>query len=186
MIVARPSRPPGFDMTYRPAEAVYGPPLGVRVPSFLFLALALVVLALVAIAQISAPETWLNRYFVQADRQRLFSSWTFAGLLVVSAVASVLRAGMRGVRIRGDGLEYRDVVNLWPRVRRYKWAQIDRITLDVPRSIVLDLWDGTRTFLPMVSDTAALATALEKVAVARAIPLQGGKGIDEIPETGEF
>jgi hypothetical protein len=173
-------------MTYRPAEALFGPPFVVRVPSFIYLGLALSVLAMVALAEVSAPDTWLNRYFVQADRQRLFSSWTFAGLLVTSAVAYVIRAGMRGVRVRGDGLEYRDVINLWPRMRRYKWAQIDRITLDVPKGISLDLWDGTRTFLPVVSDTAGLATTLEKVAVARAIPLMGGKGIDEIPESGEY
>lgn len=173
-------------MTYRPAEALYGPPLVMRIPSLIYLALALTVAAMVALAQVSPPDTWLNRYFVQGDRQRFFSSWTFAALLLTSALAYVLRAGMRGVRIRGDGLEYRDVVNFWPRVRRYKWAQIDRITLDVPRSIVLDLWDGSRAFLPVVSDPAGLATTLEKVAVARAIPLKGGKGIDEIPESGEY
>lgn len=173
-------------MSYRPAEAVYGPPFVVRVPSLIYLAIALTVTAMVALAEVSPPESWLNRYFVQGDRQRFFSSWTFAVLLLLSASAYVLRAGMRGVRIRGDGLEYRDVINFWPRARRYKWAQIDRITLDPPRAIVLDLWDGTRSFLPLVSDTAGLATALEKVAVARAIPLEGGKGIDEIPEPGEY
>lgn len=173
-------------MTYRPTEAVYGPPFVVRVPSLVYLLIALAVTAMVALARVSPPDTWLNRYFVQADRQRLFGSWTLAALLLTSAMAYVIRAGMRGVKIRGDGLEYRDVVNLWPRVRRYKWAQIDRITLDAPRNIVLDLWDGTRAFLPLVSDTAGLAMALEKVAVARAIPLVGGKGIDEIPDSAEY
>jgi hypothetical protein len=173
-------------MTYRPAEAVFGPPLSVRWPSFLYLGIALIVGGLVLIAENSSPETWLNHYFVQRDASRFISSRALAVLLLVSALASVLRAGMRGVKIRGDGVEYRDVVTFLPKLKRYKWAQIDRIVLDSPRTIVLDLWDGTRAFLPLVNNRSGLAAALEKVAFARAIPVRGGTGLDEIPESTDF
>jgi hypothetical protein len=90
------------------------------------------------------------------------------------------------VRIRGDGVEYRDIVSLIPRLRRFKWAQIDRVILDAPRSVALDLWDGTRAFLPEVSDRLSLSATLEKVAYARAIPVRGGIGLDEVPDSAEF
>ena len=52
--------------------------------------------------------------------------------------------------------------------------------------MALDLWDGTRAYLPEVEDRASLAGALEKVAAARAIPVRGGVGLDDIPEEGDF
>ena len=185
--MARASRPPGFDMTYRPSSAVFGPPWPSRVPSFVYLGLALLVVALVLIAERSPPSSGLYDYLVARDMTRVVSSRTLASLLLLSALAAVLRASMRGVRIRGDGIEFRDIVSLgWPRVRRYKWAQIDRIILDQPQTIAVDLWDGSRAFLPAVNDRAGLAAALEKVAAARAIPVRGGAGLDEIPESTEF
>ncbi len=57
--------------------------------------------------------------------------------------------------------------------------------LDLPY-VALDLWDGTRSFLPAVDDRAALASVLEKVGHARAIAVRGGVGLDELPEAGEF
>ena len=56
----------------------------------------------------------------------------------------------------------------------------------MPSHIALDLWDGTRSFLPAVDDRAALAMVLEKVGHARAIPVRGGIGLDEMPDEGEF
>ncbi len=55
-----------------------------------------------------------------------------------------------------------------------------------PRSVALDLWDGTRAILPEVSDRPSLSATLEKVAHARAIPVRGGHGLDELPDSGEF
>ena len=52
--------------------------------------------------------------------------------------------------------------------------------------IAIDLWDGSRAFLPEVADREGLASVLEKVAAARAIPVRGGAGLDEIPESHEF
>ena len=104
-------------------------------------------------------------------------------VLSVGAIASVVQSSMRGVRIRGDGVEYRDMVTIGiPRVRRVRWAQMDCILLDLPQTIAIDLWDGTRAYLPVVSDRALLSATLEKVAAARAIPVRGGAGLDEIPD----
>src|SRR5690606_12676952 len=110
---------------------------------------------------------------VERGERGVITARAVAFMLVLGALASVLRANMRGVRIRGDGVEYRDIVSLGlPKLKRYRWAQIDRIILDQPASIALDLWDGTRAYLPRVHDRTGLAAALEKVGAARAIPVR--------------
>ncbi len=174
-------------MTYRPAETSFSPPFVLLLPAFLYTAAALGVIGIIVAAHSGVGSASLQAYVVDQDPRRLVGSRTFALLLGLSALSTLIRASMRGVRIRPDGVEYRDVLTLgWPRVRRYRWPQIDRIILDQPRSIVLDLWDGTHAFLPEVGDRAGLSAALEKVAHARAIPVRGGKGVDEIPESDEF
>jgi hypothetical protein len=174
-------------MTYRPAETVFPPPWSARLPSFLYLLLALGVVGVVVLAHVSPTNTNLHIWVVERDPGRLIGSRTFATLICLSALASVMRAGMRGVRVRPDGLQYRDVLSFgWPRVRHFRWAQIDCILLDQPKTIAIDLWDGTRAFLPEVGDRLGLSATLEKVAAARAIPVRGGRGIDEIPDSNEF
>lgn len=182
--VARPSRPPGFDMTYRPRDEAFGPPLLQRVPSFLHVAFALAIVTTVLVAERGSHGSELYQYMFM--RQHLIDARTLSIIVVVSALASLLRTSMRGVKIRGDSVEFRDVVsNVWPRVRRYRWAQIDRINL-LERSITLDLWDGTCQLLPRVNDHEGLAVALERVALARAIPLSGGQGFDDYPESMDY
>lgn len=173
-------------MTYRPTETSFGPPLSIRVPSLLYAALALGAVVVVLLAESSPSGSWLYINVVERGVRGIMSARMFAGCLVIGAGASLLRANMRGVRIRGDGVEYRDIVSMVPRLRRFKWAQIDRVILDSPRSIALDLWDGTRAFLPEVSDRPSLSATLEKVAHARAIPVRGGAGLDELPDSAEF
>jgi hypothetical protein len=161
-------------MTYRPQESVFGPPLGARVPSLIYLLVALGVGGLVLLGQNSGSNTWVFDYVVAQDVHRVMSIRTFALILVASALAAVVRTSMRGVRIYPDGVETRDVLSfIVPKLRRYRWPQIECVVLDQRSSIALDLWDGTRTFLPAVSDRAGLAAALEQVALARAIPVQG-------------
>lgn len=174
-------------MTYRPTETSFGPPLLIRVPSILYAVLALAAVVTVLLAESSPPSSWLYVNVVERGVRGIMSARVFAGCLVIGAGASLLRANMRGVRVRADGVEYRDIVSLGiPRLRRFKWAQIDRVILDSPRSVALDLWDGTRAILPEVADRPSLSTTLEKVAHARAIPVRGGQGLDELPDSGEF
>jgi len=174
-------------MTYRPTETSFGPPLLIRVPSILYGVLALAAVVVVLIAEGSSPSSWLYVNVVQRGVRGVMSARVFAGCLVVGAVASLLRANMRGVRVRPDGVEYRDIVSLGiPKLRRFKWAQIDRVILDAGRHVALDLWDGTRALLPEVGDRPSLAATLEKVAHARAIPVRGGAGLDELPDSAEF
>lgn len=182
-MVSRQSRPPGFDMTYRPEESVFAAPWLVRLPALAYFALALAVVAAVVLAERSSPGSWLHANLIVPDRHRVISSRTFALLLMVSSLAALIRASMRGVRVRGDGVECRELVNFgWPRVRKYRWAQVVCIILDEPGTIALDLWDGSREFLPRVQNRAGLAATLEKVGAARAIPVRGGTGLDDIPE----
>jgi len=181
-VVSRASRPPGFDMTYRPREAVYSIPWLERVPSLVYLAAALVSVVLVLVGEHSDPGSWLFNYVVVQDHVRLISSRTFAVLLSLGAIASVLRGNMRGVRIFGDGVEAREITQLFfPRVRRYRWPQMALIVLDQPH-VAVELWDGQRAVLPAVGDREGLAAELERVAAARDIPVQGGRGLDEIPD----
>lgn len=169
-------------MTYRPRESVYAVPWLERIPSLVYLAVAVLTVALVIIGEHSAPGSWLFNYVVVQDRSRLLGSRPFAVILTVGAVASVLRGSMRGVRVFGEGVEAREITGMFvPRVRRYRWPQMARIVLDQPR-IAVELWDGQRAVLPDVRDREGLVATLERVAAARDIPVQGGRGLDEIPE----
>lgn len=190
--MARQSRPPGFDMTYRPARSVsFGPPLRERWPSLAYLAFALVVCAVIIYGQNAPSNSWIFNYVVEGDRNRLISSSVCGTILFVSALAAVLREQMRGVVVHPDGIEMRELLALGvPRVKRYHWSQIDRLFVPpqiggqnaaegsaAGKLIRLDLWDGSTAFLPNVSELAHLAMLLEKVALARAIPIIGGTGL---------
>lgn len=169
-------------MTYRPRESVYSIPWFERIPSLVYLALAVATIVVVIIGEHSPPGSWLFNYVVVQDSTRLLGSRAFAVLLSVGAVASVLRGNMRGVRIFGDGVEAREITQWFvPRVRRYRWPQMARIVLDQPH-VAVELWDGQRAVLPAVGDREGLVATLERVAAARDIPVQGGRGLDEIPE----
>ena len=173
-------------MSYRPAEATFGPPWSVRLPTFVHVLVALVVIVLVVLGERSPSNSWLFTYIVEQDAHRVVGARVLAIALAVSSTASIIRLSMRGVQIRHDGIEYRDVVSFTiPRVRRYKWAQIDRVLLD-QETLALELWDGRRAFLPPVRDRARLAATLEKVAAARAIPVRGGGRLDEIPASSDY
>lgn len=174
-------------MTYRPAETSFGPPFAAHLPSLFYLAIAIGAAIAVFVAEQSSPGSFLYQQIVERSLRGFVSARAVAALLVFGALSSLIRTSMRGVRIRGDGLEFRDVVTLGiPRMRRYRWAQIDRILLDAASGVVLELWDGSRAYMPEVSDRSALAAALEKVAHARAIPVRGGHGLDELPDAGEL
>lgn len=173
-------------MTYRPTESVYGPPWGKRIPSLAYLAFALLFALFIVFAESSPRDSWQFVYVVERDVHRPLGSRPFAIILVLSALAAVVRTSMRGVRVRPDGVECREVVGFgWPRVNRYRWLQIDGIVFE-RQSIAFDLWDGTRAFLPVVSDRDGLAVVLEKVGAARSIPVKGGRGLDDVPESTDY
>jgi hypothetical protein len=158
-------------MTYRPKESVFGPPFAVRVPSFLYLAIAVSVAVVVLVAE-QSPGSALYAYIVERDVHRIISSRTLAIVLFVSSLAAVIRASMRGVRVRGDGVEYRDVLGLgcaraafrWPRsIGRARSAAYHRHrSVDEPR-------------FRRRSAIGRARRAAEKVATARAIPVRGGR-----------
>lgn len=170
-------------MTYRPKEKFFGPPLWVRIPSILHLFVALGVVLLVASVSSGPKNTEL--YYYMFRQAHYVSAHFLAGTFVVSSLASLIRSGMRGVRVRADFIEYRDVVGwVWPKLRRIRWAQIDEIHFETSGSVRLELWDGTLDFLPQVSDEKALAHALERLALARSIPVRGGKGVFDLELDG--
>jgi hypothetical protein len=167
-------------MTYEPEECVFGPTWLSRLPSFLYLGAALAALAILFIGENSSSTSRLFHYVVTEDKSRVMSIRTFAVIMLVGAVSSILRGGMRGVRIYADGVESREIGGLvMPRVRKYTWAQLECIILDAQPLVALELWDGRRAYLPRVNEQARLITTLERVAAARAIPYRGGAGLDE-------
>src|SRR5688572_9347499 len=169
-VAERPSRPPGFDMTYQPEECVFGPVWTSRLPSLLYLLAAAIVGGLVLVGENSNSNSMLFDYVVVQDQHRIMSMRTFALVLLVGALASVARASMRGVRVYPDGVETREIRNWFiPRVKRYHWPQLECIVLDMKSSVALDLWDGRRELLPAVSNRRKLESTLERVAAARAI-----------------
>ena len=180
-------------MTSRPEKRMaFGPPLKERLPALLYLSFALAVSGVIFYGQNAPSSSRLFQYVVEGDRHRLVSSSVCAIILCVSAIAMVLREQMRGVVVHPDGIELRELLTFGvPRVRRFAWSQIDRMAVpsaqariggaaavSVPSSnIRLDLWDGSRTWLPDVGDKIALSVMLERVALARAIPIEGGTGL---------
>jgi hypothetical protein len=166
-------------MTYRPTEEFFGPPLSVRVPAFVHGGLAVLILGLVFAVERGPKDSSLYHYMFQ--KKHLIDTHLAASLFALSSVLSMLRDSMRGVRIRPNFVEYRELLNaMWPRVRRYRWAQIDRVVFEPSGSILVDLWDGRREILPEVRDMSELRSALERLALARAIPVEGGQGLDDL------
>ena len=138
---------------------------------------------LVVAGSTSASGSWLFRYIVEADSHRLLGARPLAAIVLASALAAVVRARMRGVIVHSEGLVARDILGVgWPRVRKFAWPQIDKIVLDAGQTIAIDLWDGRREWLPKVGERAELAAVLERVAIARAIPISGGTGMFDPPD----
>jgi len=165
-------------MVYQPkASETFGPPASTYIPSLVYLAVAIALGIVVGVATLSSSSANSALFRFLTDPNRPFGAKALALVVFISALASLLRARMRGVIVHADGLETRDIrVAGWPRVRRFAWPQIDRIVLDGGQSIGIDLWDGRREWLPRVGERERLAQALERVATARAIPVSGGTG----------
>jgi hypothetical protein len=163
-----------FEMAYNPDEKdrfAFGPPLSQRAPSLVYLALALLLAAVVLLAYNGSSNTSLYRFIVEGDRGRPIGSGPLTFLIVFSAVATVIRAGLRGVIVTADGVEARYLLALGvPRIRKWTWAQIDRLVVD-DEDVMLELWDGTYERLPRVQKGAELAELLQRIAAARSRPV---------------
>lgn len=179
-------------MTYRPERRMsFGPPIREQFPALAYLAFALAVTGVILYGQhVASSGSWLFRYIVEGDRHRPVTSSVCSIILCCSALAAVIREQMRGVIVHPDGIELRELFGFgFPRVRRLAWSQIDRVSVPSVearrkaieegkiKGIRLDLWDGSRAWLPEVGNVMALALVLERVALARAIPIEGGTGM---------
>src|SRR4051812_23530883 len=124
--MARPSRPPGFDMTYRPSETAFGPPLSAHLPSVVYLIVAIGAVVTGFVAYQSPVGSFLYNQIVERSMRGGSGARPFSFLLGAGAVSSFNKRSMRGVRTHAAGLEFRGVVSRGtPGARRYKWAQID-------------------------------------------------------------
>jgi hypothetical protein len=148
-----------FEMSYEPpagARVKFGPRLRARIPSAIYLAAAVAFAVLTWFAYNSPPGSKLFAWAVDGDRIRPLSVSVIAGMVLVSAIATVIRTHMRGVILTDDWIEARYLLPLGiPRARRWGWPQVTRIVVDGDRT-GLELYDGGFERLPEVSDGRAL------------------------------
>jgi hypothetical protein len=169
-----------------------------RLATLAYVTFAGVVCAIIVYGQLAPSNSRIFHYVVEGDRHRMVSSTVCAIVLAASAAAAFVREQMRGVVVHPDGIELRELLTFgWPRVRRYHWSQIDKMVVPDAKpkpgtpaarigNVGIDLWDGSRTWLPKVANWVGLAVALEKVALARAIPIEGGTGlIDDLTNASD-
>jgi hypothetical protein len=161
-----------FEMAYNAASdgpTTFGPPLRQRVPSFIYLAFSGALAAVVFAAPSFPRGSFLFRFIVEGDNGRPLSAAAISLILIASAVGTVIRAHMRGVIVKREGLEARYLLALgFPRIRRWTWAQVHRIVLADDQAM-LELWDSSYARLPEVAETTAMLSLLEQVGHARAI-----------------
>ena len=154
------------------ARAKFGPPLRSRLPSALYLMGALTLGAVVLYAYTLAPSS--SRLFVWAvegDRDRPVSAGVLAAVVLVSALATVLRTHMRGVLISEHWIEARYLLPLGiPKARRWGWPQVLRVVVDDTR-VGFELWDGSFEKLPEVGSPAALLQSILQHAQRRRIDI---------------
>jgi hypothetical protein len=149
-----------FEMTYSPpasGRTKFGPPVRARVPSAIYLLGSLVLGAVVLYAYTAAPSgSRLFSWAVEGDRDRPLPASLLAVIVVVSALATVLRTHMRGVLVSEQWIEARYLLPLGiPKARRWAWPQVLRVVIDDTR-IALELWDGSFQKLPDVARPADL------------------------------
>jgi hypothetical protein len=148
-----------FEMSYEPpagGRVKFGPPLRSRIPSAIYLAAAVAFGVVTWVAYNSPTNSKLFSWAVDGDRVRPLSVSVIAGVVLVSAIATVIRTHMRGVIVAEDWIEARYLLPLGiPRARRWGWPQVTRIIVDGDRT-GLQFYDGGFERLPEVSDGRAL------------------------------
>jgi len=161
-----------FEMAYSPPEGEktkFGPPLSQRLPSLVFVGLALVMIAVVFAVQAGPSGSYLFRFIVEGDKGRPFSAQTLSFIVLACAIGTVLRAQMRGVIVRFDGLEARYLLAAGiPKIRRWAWTQLERVVLD-DTQVMLELWNGQYERLPQVAEPKKMSELLERICASRKI-----------------
>jgi hypothetical protein len=155
-----------FEMSYSPPsgeKTKFGPPLAERIPSALYLAAAVVMAAIVSYAYGFAPSSSrLFSWIVEGDRNRPISADILTTMVVVSAVATVIRTHMRGVLVGDDWIEARYLLAFGiPRARRWGWPQVLRLIID-GANVAFEFWDGSFERLPKVARSAELVSLLRQ------------------------
>jgi hypothetical protein len=144
-----------FEMAYNPNPGerfAFGPTWAQRIPSFVFLAFACVVMWLAHTRPVGHP----------------FLAW----IILLAAIGFVVQSSLRGVIVTRDGVEARYLVALSVgKVKKWGWAQIDRLILEPKGGVLLELWDGSYEKLPPVRDGAGLVDILARVATGRGRPI---------------
>lgn len=148
-----------FEMSYEPPSAgettKFGPPRRARIPSAIYLGVS-VVFAIVTTYAYNAPTgSKLFVWAVEGDRIRPLSVSVIAVVLMVSAIATVVRTHMRGVIVSDDWIQARYLQLTIPRARRWGWPQVTRLVLDGDR-VGLEMYDGSFERLPVVDDGRGL------------------------------
>jgi hypothetical protein len=163
-----------FEMAYSPASGdkfSFGPPTYQRIPSLFFLAFAIAMVGFVFVVEAGPSTSRFYRWIVEGDRGRPLRAQTLSFIVLASAIGTIVRAQMRGVIVRADGVEARYLLPMGlPRIRRWAWSQIERIVLD-DSQVMFELWNGQYERLPRVRDPAKLADLLERIAIGRRIRL---------------
>ena len=152
-----------FEMAYNPEpdeRFVFGPPFWQRLPSFLFLGFAAILGSATMLAWNGRHDTDLYRFIVLGNRT------PFAIMVCIAAIATFIRSGLRGVIVTRDGVETRTLSLGFPRVKKHRWAQIDRVIMDGD-AVLFELWNGTYERLPKVHESAKLVDILERVAIGK-------------------
>jgi hypothetical protein len=171
-----------FEMAYSPVArraVTFGPPLRQRLPSLVFFSFGAALVSLVVTAYyVASSNSSLYVWIVDGDRARPLPAAVLAGVVFLSALGTVIRARMRGVLVHPDGIEARYLLPMGvPRVKRWAWAQVERIVLD-DDGAMLELWDSTYERLPDVADPKELGSLLERIAAERRIVVTRLKALE--------
>jgi hypothetical protein len=158
-----------FEMAFEPERSdrfAFGVPLLTRIPGYAFLAFAAVIALTVLAAYNGSSNSRLYIWVVEGDRNRVFGSGPLAFIILFAALGNVVKTALRGVIVTRDAIEARFLIAGFPKVKRWTWAQIDRLVVD-DEDVMLELWDGTYEHLPKVRDGKKLADMLAGIATAR-------------------
>ena len=158
-----------FEMAFEPERSdrfAFGVPLLTRIPGYVFLVFAAAIALTVLAAYNGSSNSRLYIWVVEGDRNRVFGSGPLAFIILLAAFGNVVKTALRGVIVTRDAIEARFLIAGFPKVKRWTWAQIDRLVVD-EEDVMLELWDGTYERLPKVRDGKKLADMLASIATAR-------------------